>query len=238
MNKLQKNFREGHSRNVTSNQDDVHQDLVEVVRKHQCSHYRRPIASFSEAPFVQADDIVRAHGGPVILDSGCGTGESSFFLAASNPEHLVIAIDKSAVRIGRGDEPGSVDNLHIIRGNCIDFWRLAAQANWPIERHFLLYPTPWPKAHHLLRRWHGHPVFSALLELGGMLELRSNWAIYINEFALALATAGVCCDELGPFRPTKAITAFERKYLANNHELFCLIAQLGVAPDAENLGPH
>lgn len=47
--------------------------------------------------------------------------------------------------------------------------------------------TRGPKIGHLSRRWHGHPVFPAMLELGGVLECRSNWKIYVlNEFCFAV----------------------------------------------------
>ncbi|MFW7344351.1 SAM-dependent methyltransferase, partial [Pollutimonas sp. H1-120] len=51
----------------------------------------------------------------------------------------------------------------------------------------MLYPNPYPKAGHLKMRWHGHAVLPTLLALGGALELRSNWSIYVEEFALAVA---------------------------------------------------
>ena len=36
---------------------------------------------------------------PVILDSGCGTGASTRKLANMHPQHLVIGVDRSAVRL-------------------------------------------------------------------------------------------------------------------------------------------
>ncbi len=211
---------------VSSNQHDVHHELVSRVRHHASSAYQRPIASHSHAAFELSDARVRDHGGPVILDSGCGTAESTRKLAQSFPCHLVIGIDKSHVRLSRNRDQMRPENLHIVRANCIDFWRLACAARWPIERHYLLYPNPWPKAKHLNRRWHGHPVFRSLLALGGILELRSNWEIYVTEFAVALRALGFDCSGPSDYFPSDAISQFERKYRTSGHRLFQLTSCL------------
>ena len=130
------------------------------------------------------------------------------------------------MRIARADMENPLQNLYIVRGDCVDLWRLAGKANWPIDQHYLLYPNPWPKAKHLQRRWHGHPVFAALIALGGQLELRSNWEIYIEEFASALEVAGVSGAEIERLRPSMITTSFERKYFASGHNLFKLRIQL------------
>jgi tRNA (guanine-N7-)-methyltransferase len=214
------------SRSVISNQQDVHRDLVDTVRKHHEHEYRRPIAQHNQAAFAKLDRLVERHGGPVVLDSGCGTTESSQCLARAYPDHLVIGIDKSGARLSRSLPDRNLKNLYISRADCVDLWRLAAARTWPVAHHFLLYPNPWPKAKHLPRRWHGHPVFGALIALGGRLELRSNWKIYIAEFELALGTLGIANDGLQEYFARVPNSAFERKYLASGHTLYRLTAQL------------
>ena len=118
------------------------------------------------------------------------------------------------------------DNALLIRADLADFWRLARQAGWRLDAHFLLYPNPWPKPGHLQRRWHGHPVFPDLLGLGGRLEIRSNFRLYIEEFQAALRFVGVCAGEVVSFRPEIPISPFEAKYAASGHELFRLTVQL------------
>ena len=214
------------SRIVTSNQSTVNRHLVAVVRKHRIFRYRRPVAAHSRAQFEQLDAIVNAHGGPLILDSGCGNAEFSRTLAGHYSDHLVIGIDKSRARIGRAAATEATENLVLVRAECADLWRLADTAGWPVERHYLLYPNPWPKAKHLQRRWHGHPVFSTLVALGGLLELRSNWEIYVNEFALALETLGAGRAEVERLNLQVPATPFERKYLASGHGLYRLSIRL------------
>ncbi|MFP6682216.1 MAG: methyltransferase domain-containing protein [Gammaproteobacteria bacterium] len=216
----------GNSAVVTSNQHFVHRELASVVSKHLKYQYRRPIAPFSRELFEHLQHIVDRHGGPLILDSGCGNGESAHALAQKFPAHLIIGIDKSRTRIANSERQGRLPNLCIVRGDCVDLWRLAVQADWPVEQHYLLYPNPWSKAKHLRRRWHGHPVFGSLIALGGFLEVRSNWKIYVSEFAAALEIVGANDTELTRLKPSLITTPFEAKYLASGHNLFQLRIQL------------
>jgi tRNA G46 methylase TrmB len=113
----------------------------------------------------------------------------------------------------------------------VDFWQLAAESALCCKRQLLLYPNPWPKPEHLKRRWHAHPVLPAILALGGVIELRTNWRVYAEEFAEALRLAGVeaRCEK---FAVDEApLTPFERKYAASGHDLWrCLANAAGVRP--------
>jgi tRNA G46 methylase TrmB len=108
----------------------------------------------------------------------------------------------------------------------VDYARLLRDAGIHLARHYLLYPNPWPKIGHLARRWHAHPVFPALLELGGVLECRSNWRIYIEEFCLAVNALRGCRARCEPFVPVSPLTPFERKYHASGHALYRAVVDL------------
>jgi len=84
----------------------------------------------------------------------------------------------------------------------------------------LLYPNPWPKPAHLKRRWHGHPAFPVLLALGGEIELRCNWKIYAQEFALAVNYALHTSVAEVKIKPENGISPFEQKYLERQHSLY------------------
>jgi tRNA G46 methylase TrmB len=213
----------GNSASVRSNQQHIHRDLDIVVARHARTRYRRPIGTLQRARFEQLDDVVRGYGGPLILDSGCGTGASTRTIAAANPRHLVIGIDKSEARLGRSEQTDLPANCRLIRGDCRDFWRLAASARWPVERHYLLYPNPWPKAKHLLRRWHAHPVFSDLIALGGDIEVRTNWQIYAQEFARAVEIRSGGSATIARLRPEAALSPFEAKYCASGHAIYQVV---------------
>ena len=192
------------------------------MRRHLASRFQRPFTDHSRRIFAPVDAVVRTHSGPLILDSFCGVGESTAQLAQQFPEALIIGIDKSSHRLDKHDDNyrvSGVDNYRLVRADVHDFWRLALEAGWQLQQHFLLYPNPWPKSAQLKRRCHGSPLFPTLLALGGTLELRSNWSIYVEEFSRALTIAGYPA-EAEPYQATTAITPFERKYRDSGHQLW------------------
>jgi tRNA G46 methylase TrmB len=198
------------------------------VDRHRLHSWRQPIAAHSHAAFGQLQPWLRERASmPLVLDSGCGTGASSAALAAAHPDWAVVGVDQSLARLSRhvgmaGDLALLAENAALLRAPLQDIWRLLLADGWRLERHLLWYPNPWPKPEHLGRRWHAHPVFPALLALGGNIELRSNWRIYIDEFAMALNAHGwqSTIAAVGAF--DDPVTPFERKYRDSGHPLWCL----------------
>ena len=213
------------SRPVASNQEGIHEDLIEVLVKHLGTDYHKPIANHSQIAFDKCQEILLTEARGIILDSGCGVGQSTLMLARQYPECWVIGVDQSEHRLAR--QPAQVpENCLYVRADLIDFWRLALAARWHLEQHFILYPNPWPKAGHLKRRWHGHPVFPTLLNLGGRITLRSNWALYILEFATALDYLSYQTGTINEIVPETYLTPFEKKYAESGQTLYELIAEL------------
>ena len=189
----------------------------------------------------------------VILDSGCGAGESTLHLAKRFPGIPVIGIDKSAMRLTKAgnihqQEAAGTDqpsNAFWVRAELLDFWRLALEevqaGRWNIVHHAVFYPNPWPKESEAGRRFHLHPIFPTLMALSAVTELRTNWEIYAREFA---AAARIVCDSAAQnrseksehpeqsavitcetFDPTIPETAFERKYKEARQQLWRVLVQ-------------
>ena len=119
-----------------------------------------------------------------------------------------------------------------MRAELASFWRLALKHGWRLQRHFLLYPNPWPKPGQLQRRWHAHPVFPQMLALGGILEMRCNWQIYAEEFRAALSLirsdADIRMESADSEDSWDGVeTPFGLKYGRSGHRLFRVIADLG-----------
>lgn len=209
---------------VVSSQKGRHPRLDAVVRRHFEQPWRQPVRDHTRRAFEAVASKVSGHGGPLVLDSGCGTGASTAALARHHAGALVIGVDKSAARLNKS--PDLPENAVLVRADLADFWRLAAAGGWRLDDHYLLYPNPWPKSEHLMRRWHAHPVFPDLLALGGRLEVRSNWRIYLEEFARALELAGYSSVEFRTLHATAPISPFERKYRASGHELYGITVEL------------
>jgi tRNA G46 methylase TrmB len=207
----------------------------------------RPVADHTREAFEMASDFVRSFYGSkatgrldLVLDSGCGTGESTLHLARKFPNVPVIGIDKSAVRLSKAGNERQLEvsagascdipaNAFWVRAELLDFWRLALEkveaGEWKILHHALYYPNPWPKESEATRRFHLHPIFPTLLRLGPVTELRTNWEIYAREFAEAAHVLGDALSlkfnvELGAFDPENPETAFERKYKEARQQLW------------------
>lgn len=217
---------------IVSDQTNVHNELHNVVHKHLTTCWRKPIPQHTVEAVNIALKWLAQRAAPVILDSFCGTGMSTAVLGARYPECSVIGLDQSTDRLQK-HQPNGSDNYLLLRAECEPFWRALIDAGISLERHFLLFPNPWPKARHLKRRIHGHPSFPLLNRLGGAFELRSNWEIYVHEFAIAAELMGRPGRVIA-YQPTSPMTLFERKYHERGEQLWCFqtddIAQLVTSP--------
>ncbi|WP_417464936.1 tRNA (guanine(46)-N(7))-methyltransferase TrmB [Kordiimonas sp.] len=213
------------SKKIFSNQTGVHENLEKTVLRHLESSFLKPINDHTRLAFDEVSSQIAKVNKPIVLDACCGVGDSSRALARQFPDHWVVGVDKSASRLSRERDEKPPENLILVRADLNDFYRLAAEVCWQPSHHFVLYPNPWPKAEHLKRRWHGAPVFPYMLKLGGRLELRSNWRLYLEEFRQALVLAGHA-GELEAYDARVPITPFEAKYKESGQALWRLTANL------------
>lgn len=212
------------SRSIQSEQSKPHLHLSETVLKHINNEYRKPFQKHNLASFekLQSILIMQSHK-PLILDSCCGTGMSTSRIAQQYPNAFVIGIDRSETRLNRENNEffTPAENSILIQANCEDFWRLCVKNKIIFEKHFILYPNPYPKNEHLKKRWHGHPVFPYLKLLAKQTILRSNWRMYLEEFSLAweiLTSSNV--PLISSFNPEAYMTLFERKYVESGQKVY------------------
>ena len=196
---------------VTSNQRAAHPQLKKNTRRHAATVFHKPLSDRSLTWWQEHQDTLLEN--RLILDSGCGKGQSSLLLAERFPNHTILAIDQSQNRLQKLSHH-KPHNLIIAQTDCVEIWRLCAAHPCHIDKHYLLYPNPWPKKKHLQRRWHGHPCFSLLIQLSDHTHLRSNWACYIDECAKTCYQLGRHAQTycISPYHP--ALTHFEAKYQA------------------------
>jgi tRNA (guanine-N7-)-methyltransferase len=212
----------GNSKLVLSNQISPHPYIIDIVKKHSESNYQAPVSAEIFQGFLHVLEIAENYSG-IILDSGCGTGESTITLAKLFPDCLIVGVDKSAQRIQKGAnvlKKLRLQNCLLLRSDVSFFWQFLIETQTKISEHFILYPNPWPKKKHVLRRWHAHSLFPKILKLSRSMTLRTNWNIYASEFAIA--SSYLTKNEIKPieFETKIPITAFERKYKNSNHKIF------------------
>ncbi len=212
---------ESRPRPVTTNQRGLHPRLREVLERHRDNACQRPLPAHARTGLGELERALERHGGALVLDSGCGTGASTCALAQRHREALVVGIDKSAARLrvaaGRAERPA---NVMFLRLDVRDCWLEARRREWPVAAHYLFYPNPWPKRHHLMRRWHAHPLMPTLLAISERLELRTNWRLYAEEFAYSARFLGAAAGAVEAWRAEVPISAFEQKYADAGQALF------------------
>jgi len=203
---------------VTSRQTEPHARLEETILKHLAHPWRKPVAAHNLQAFRRVERVIEGWKGPLVLDTGCGTGLSSIALAHRYPQALVLGLDKSLARLEK--HSSNQGRYHLERIDLEDFWPLARNAGWKFAVQAFFYPNPWPKPEQRLRRWPFHPVFPAALACGGQWELRTNWEVYAQEMALAFEVATGVCSEVTVWCPSEPETLFEAKYLASAQTLY------------------
>ena len=222
------------SRRVSSNQPHTNTRLPHIVRRHLTHRHQKPVAAHSRTAFGRLLASVQASPRPLVLDSFCGTGRSTAQLALRHPDHLVVGVDKSAHRLAKHVASGS-DNYLLLQADCEDIWQLLLHAEMCVDYHYLLYPNPWPKSRHLQRRVHGSAAFPWLVSLGGRIELRSNWRIYVEEFGLAMHLANHC-GRVFILPEAAPMTLFEEKYRASGHPLWVYVGDTRKTSQSDDTG--
>ena len=194
-------------------------ELRKVVQKHcrtlDTFLQNRPIARHTAAAFEATKELLESSGPPAssrkfILDSGCGTARSSMLLGEQYPDHTILGVDRSFVRLNRNADNEAddsdtskrpfqavSDNVVLVRAELTDFWRCCLNEKWNIEQHYILYPNPYPKKNRLKKRFYAHPSFPLILALGGEnIVVRSNWKGYLSEFAESVLYANEYFEEI------------------------------------------
>ena len=120
----------------------------------------------------------------VWLEIGFGGGEHMAAQAARRPDVLILGAEPfqngvaSALR--HIDEAG-LTNVRVLDGDARELMARLSDAS--LERVFILFPDPWPKARHNKRRIVQAETVAELARLlkpGGTLKFASDWADYVD----------------------------------------------------------
>ncbi len=209
---------------VHSPQTSLHPRLAETLARHQANTDQTPIAAYSHALWPRITEFAAGYEF-LVLDLGCGCGESTHNLARMHPHAAVLGVDRSSVRLHKVPRFAPNNSL-ILRADQFDVLRLMQLHGMRALKIYLLYPNPSPKPEQLKRRWHAHPIWPTLLACTDQLELRTNWAIYAEEFAFALQTQAWALTHkpLLVDAGQAALSLFEAKYADSGHVLWQVLA--------------
>ncbi len=167
---------------------------------------------------------------PLDLEIGCGVGWHPIRYAQENSGRNLIAVEHTREKFERFrtrvDRHPHLDNLLAIHADAIRWVSHALKAE-SLDRCFLLYPNPEPKA--VNKRWMRSPFMHQLLKTlksGGELILATNEAWYFEEakdwavdhWHLEMREQRAFAHNSSPEDVPR--THFERKYLLGGQTCF------------------
>lgn len=175
-------------------------------------------------------DALKPDATEVWLEIGFGGGEHLAAQAARRPEVLLLGAEpflNGAASVLRHIEAQGLTNVRLHVGDARDL--LAALPDAALDRAFILFPDPWPKARHHKRRL-VQPAFvdelARVLKPGGRLRFATDWAGYAD-WALArfLAVPALTwtAEKADDWRTPPAdhvTTRYEQKRLGNVAPVF------------------
>ncbi|MHA1564563.1 MAG: tRNA (guanosine(46)-N7)-methyltransferase TrmB [Alphaproteobacteria bacterium] len=137
-----------------------------------------PVQAEPAAPPLDPSIIFAPRRGRVWLEIGFGDGEHLAWQAAANPNVGFIGaepfVNGVAALLARLDEQG-LENVRILDDDVRPLLQVLAPAG--LERVFILFPDPWPKARHRRRRIVNDRCLADLARLirpGGELRLATD----------------------------------------------------------------
>ena len=173
-----------------------------TLKKSQRAYLDEDLAQLSPGPVDWDDnpervplDLQGLFGGkPVWLEIGFGGGEHMVYQAERNPDVGIIGaepyINGVAMLLGKIRRAG-VANLAVHPGDVRDLFDVLPERS--IDRAFLLYPDPWPKARHHRRRFvtpeHLEPL-ARVLKPGAIFRVATDIEDYVRQTLEEVPEAG------------------------------------------------
>lgn len=191
----------------------------------------RDRADTSVAPGSQVD-LVEVYGrtGPLVVDIGCGQGESTLAGAQARPEANFLAVEVYTPGVAAlllGMEQHELDSIRAVQANAPEVLdHLLPEAS--ADEIWIFFPDPWHKARHHKRRLVSDslvPQLTRVLRDGGTLRLATDWEDYAWQMREVLDDAADLRNLHDGFAPrfeTRPLTSFENKAHRAGREIFDL----------------
>lgn len=180
-----------------------------------------PEEAVDEAGFSFAEHFARA--APLIVEVGSGVGEATVALAASRPDHNVLAFEVWL--------PGVAETLHRLAESGVDNVRLCSvDALWCLEQLvgpdevdelWTFFPDPWHKTRHHKRRLiqaSYAALLASRLRPGGLWRLATDWSEYAERMLEVLDAEPLLRGGRVERWEERPLTRFERRGLAAGRE--------------------
>ena len=113
-----------------------------------------PVYGIAYTPEPSNFDTLFGRSAPLILEIGCGMGETTATLAAAVPEVNYLGIEVFNAGVGallKRIQAAGLSNLRVMQHDAVEVVRDMIQPNTLAGIH-IYFPDPWPKARHHKRR--------------------------------------------------------------------------------------
>ncbi|MDQ8022271.1 MAG: tRNA (guanosine(46)-N7)-methyltransferase TrmB [Moraxellaceae bacterium] len=168
---------------------------------------------------------------PVVLEIGCGMGDTTAKIAAAQPERDFIGIEVHGPGVGnlcKLIETQGLSNLRVMQHDATEVVRDMIAADSLAGVH-VFFPDPWPKKRHHKRRIL-QPAFvhelAARLAPGGYLHCATDWEEYAQHMLEVLSAESLLQNTAADYAPRpdyRPLTKFEARGLRLGHGVWDLV---------------
>lgn len=162
---------------------------------------------------------------PVVLEIGCGMGETTTRIAQENPNTDYIGVEVHSPGVGsllKQAHAADLTNLRVLQHDAVEVVRERIAPGTLAGIH-IFFPDPWPKKRHHKRRLI-QPAFVSLLasrlRADGYLHCATDWEEYAQQMLAVLLAEPSLSNTAEGFAPRPAyrpLTKFERRGLKLGH---------------------
>jgi tRNA (guanine-N7-)-methyltransferase len=168
---------------------------------------------------------------PLILEIGCGMGETTALIAANAPENDYLGIEVHTPGVGsllKEIATRELGNLRLIQHDAVDVvTHMLAPAS--LAGIHIFFPDPWPKKRQQKRRLIQAPFVSLLasrLQPGGYLHCATDWQDYAEQMMSVLSAEPRLENTVAGYAPKPSYrpqTKFETRGLRLGHGVWDII---------------
>jgi tRNA (guanine-N7-)-methyltransferase len=177
----------------------------------------RVIELLPELPVARLD-LVQLFGrnAPLRVDLGCGDGSFLCEMAQQFPERNFLGIERLTKRVEKVRRKAEkIENVRVLRADTLFAMRYLLPES-SVETFYLLFPDPWPKRRHQLRRIFTPDFLDAIavaLEKRGVLCVATDQLDYFQQIErLSRAHQQFQIVPLSPDDAVLPVTKFETKF--------------------------
>lgn len=176
-------------------------------------------------------DVTFGRHAPVILEIGCGMGETTATIAAAQPENNFIGVEVHTPGVGsllKEIATRELSNLRVVQHDAVEVVRDMIAPGTLAGIH-VFFPDPWHKKRHNKRRLIQPPFVRMLTERlapGGYFHCATDWEDYAHQMLEVLGAEPLLQNTAAGFAPRPAYrpqTKFEARGLRLGHGVWDVV---------------